>query len=268
MAFPLYPTTGITHGINDRVWLFNGYAWDRLDTAGSRGATGAVGATGATGADGAGVVGSNDVGVMYLKGNTFETPITVINQRAVVVGNIQTGYLFHFQKHASTNSLQYTGSGGKFHVIATFNFWSEVSNNTCGFYIAKNTNISSGLSADGDRISESEVYIDCPSSSKPVAGAVQTVLDLNTNDRVFFIVQNKSAAKNITVEFLKFIVVPLTSERGPTGPTGPAGSTAFALNDLTDVDINGVSYNDILYFTGVTWINKPFNTILIDGGLF
>jgi hypothetical protein len=30
MAFPINPTTGITHDINGRVWSFNGYAWDRV----------------------------------------------------------------------------------------------------------------------------------------------------------------------------------------------------------------------------------------------
>ena len=263
MAFPFNPIQGTTHGIDSRVWLFNGYAWDRLELSGARGATGA------TGADGAGVVGSNDIGVMYLKGNTYETPITVINERAVVNGNIQTGYLFNFVKDTSTNSLRYIGTGGKFHIIATFNFWSEVSNNTCGFYIGRNTNILSGLTATGDRISESEVYIDCPSSSKPVAGAIQTVVDLNTDDRVFFIVQNKSAAKNITVEFLKFIAAPLTSERGATGATGPTGA-AGTLNDLSDVTITGACGNDVLYYDSNSniWINKSVNALIIDGGLY
>lgn len=259
MAFPINPSTGITHDINGRVWSFNGYAWDRLAIAGPRGATGA---------DGAGVVGSNDIGVMYLKGNTFATPITVINGRAVVEGTMQTGYLYNFEKHSTTNSLRYIGPGGKFHVIATFDFSTEVSNNTCGFYIGVNRDISSGLSANADRISESEVYVFSSSSSKPVAGALQTVVDLNTDDRLFFIVQNKDAAKYILVEFLKFIAAPLTSERGPTGPTGPTGSSEIALNDLTDVVIVGATYNDVLYYTGSTWINKSFNAILIDGGLF
>ena len=187
---------------------------------GNTGATGATGSQGATGTAGSGVAGNNDVGVMYLKNNAVETVISVINQRQVVSGTMQTGALYNFIKDPSTNSLKYTGSGGRFHAIATFDFFSEVSNNTCGFYIGKNTDAASGLSADADRISESEIYVDCSSSSKPVAGAIQTIVDLETDDRIFFIVQNKSAAKNITVEFMKFIAVPLTSERGATGATG------------------------------------------------
>jgi hypothetical protein len=187
---------------------------------GSQGVTGATGPQGATGTAGSGVAGNNDVGVMYLKNNAVETVISVINQRQVVSGTMQTGALYNFIKDPSTNSLKYTGSGGRFHAIATFDFFSEVSNNTCGFYIGKNTDPASGLSADADRISESEIYVDCSSSSKPVAGAIQTIVDLETDDRIFFIVQNKSAAKNITVEFMKFIAVPLTSERGATGATG------------------------------------------------
>jgi hypothetical protein len=171
---------------------------------------------------------------MYLKNNAVETVITAINQRKVVAGTMQTGALYNFIKDPSTNSLKYTGSGGRFHAIATFDFFSEVSNNTCGFYIGKNTDPASGLSADADRISESEIYVDCTSSSKPVAGAIQTIVDLETDDRIFFIVQNKSAAKNITVEFMKFIAVPLTSERGATGATGATPTNIVnSVNGLT-----------------------------------
>ena len=186
----------------------------------STGGGGVTGPTGPTGPAGAGVAGNNDVGVMYLKNNSTATTIGAINQRAIVAGGVTTGTLFNFQKHASTNSLQYLGTGGKFHIVATFNFTVAASQNTCGFYVGKNTNISSGLSADADRISESEVYITCPNQSDAIAGAIQTIVDLNTNDRIFFIVQNRSAAKDITVEFLKFVAVPLTSERGATGATG------------------------------------------------
>jgi hypothetical protein len=50
MAFPNDPTTGTTHGINDRAWLFNGYAWQRYDTTPNEvysinGITGAIGLT-------------------------------------------------------------------------------------------------------------------------------------------------------------------------------------------------------------------------------
>lgn len=31
MAFPTSPATNATHGVNNRVWLFNGYAWERLN---------------------------------------------------------------------------------------------------------------------------------------------------------------------------------------------------------------------------------------------
>jgi hypothetical protein len=213
-----------------------------IDITGSGGGTvGATGATGPQGATGAGVAGNNDVGVMYLKNNAVETVITAINQRKVVGGTMETGTLYNFIKDPSTNSLKYTGSGGRFHVIATFDFHTEVSNNTCGFYIGKNTDPASGLSADADRISESEIYVDCPSSSKPVAGAIQTIVDLETDDRIFFIVQNKTAAKNITVEFMKFIAVPLTSERGATGATGETPTNyVISFNGLTGA-VQGVS---------------------------
>jgi hypothetical protein len=205
------------------------------------GGVGATGATGPTGPAGAGVAGNSDVGVMYLKNNTTPTDIPAINDRAVVAGGMTTGKLFNFEKDSGTNSLKYLGAGGRFHVVASFNFSTEVSNNTCGFYVGHNKNIATGLSADGDRVSESEVYIDCPSSSKPVAGTIQTVVDLNTNDRLFFVVQNKDAAKDITVEFLKFVAVTLTSERGATGATGAIPTDyVYSFNGVTGA-VQGVS---------------------------
>jgi hypothetical protein len=32
MAFPINPTIGQLHTVSDRVWSFNGYAWDKLDS--------------------------------------------------------------------------------------------------------------------------------------------------------------------------------------------------------------------------------------------
>ena len=62
---------------------------------------------------------------------------------------------------------------------------------------------------------------------------------------------------------------------GPAGATGATGATgadgaigSIALDDLTDVEITGVSAADILYYGGTGWINKPFNDIPIDGGIY
>lgn len=147
----------------------------------------------------------SEVGVIYLKNNTVPTPIGSINSRAVVVGPMLTGELFNFTKDIDTNSLKYNGPGGVFHIIASFNFFAG-SQHVCGFYIGRSTNAAVALDPNADRISESEIYINsAASSAQPVGGMVQTVLSLNTNDRIFFIVQNKDSTNSITVQFLKFI---------------------------------------------------------------
>ena len=148
---------------------------------------------------------SNNIGVMYLKDNDIPTPIASTNARAVVSGTVQTGELVNFEKHSTTNSLRYLGESGRFLIIATFSFYGG-SQKTCGFYIGINRNIASALSADADRVSESEIYVNAGTqSNQPKAATVQTVATLNYSDRVFFIVQNKDAASEITVEFLKLI---------------------------------------------------------------
>ena len=148
---------------------------------------------------------SNNIGVMYLKDNTIPTPIAAANGRAVVSGVMQTGELVNFQKHNGSNSLQYLGETGRFLITITFNFY-EGSQNTCGFYVGVNRNITSALDPNADRISESEIYSNAGTpSNQPQSSCVQTVLTLNYNDRIFFIVQNQDSATPITVEFMKII---------------------------------------------------------------
>jgi len=182
-------------------------------------------AEGPQGAVGPGVPGNNDVGVMYLKNNTTPTPIAEINERSVVAGTIKTGELLNFTKDVNTNSLKYSGPGGKFHVIATFNFATN-SQNVCGFYIGHNTDDTTALDANADRISESEIYANSnTTANQPVGGAIQTVLELQPGDRVFFIVQNRDATNSVTVKFLKFTATALTAEKGDQGDQGPSGAS-------------------------------------------
>lgn len=238
--------------LTDSTIIDAGYVVGPAGATGPTGATGPQGDPGPTGPQGpqgipgSGVEGNNDVGVMYLKNNTTPTVITAINQRKVVAGTIQTGLLANFIKDPSSNSLKYTGPGGRFHIIATFNFYGP-SQDICGFYIGKNTNILSSLDPDADRISESEIYINSASSSaQPVAGAIQTVLDLNTDDRVFFIVQNKDGARDLTVEFLKYTVTALTAEKGDPGTDvenayiNTDGDLVLQLSDNTSINVGNV----------------------------
>jgi hypothetical protein len=149
---------------------------------------------------------SEDSGVIYLKANTISTPIATINGRAVASGTMLTSSLVNFEKDAFTNSLKYKGTSGRFHAIAIFSFYAG-SQNTCGFYIGVNRDPSSPLDANADRISESEIYTNAGSASnQPQSGTIQTLLQLNENDRVFFIVQNQTAATGILVEFMKLVV--------------------------------------------------------------
>jgi hypothetical protein len=148
-----------------------------------------------------------DYGVMYLKNNNEVTPISEINARSIVVGDIKTGLLNNFVKDLSTNSLKYIGLGGVFHITVSFNFY-EGNQRTCGFYIGHNTDDTTNLDPNDDRISESEIYANSSNpSSQPISSSIQTLVELNTNDRVFFIVQNRDAATDITVEFMKFIAI-------------------------------------------------------------
>lgn len=51
--------------------------------------------------------------------------------------------------------------------------------------------------------------------------------------------------------------------------SGISGAVTY-LNDLSDVTITSVTGGDVLYFNSSTnnWINKPIDTINIDGGTY
>jgi hypothetical protein len=221
-----------------------GFQGDQGDI-GAQGAQGSQGDQGDQGIPGAGTPGNDDVGVIFLKNNTTATTISETNARAVVAGTMETGELYNFAKDSGTNSLKYTGAGGQFHIVATFNFFST-NQNICGFYIGRNIDDTSSLDPNGDRISESEIYANASNTStQPVSSAIQTVVDLDTDDRVYFIVQNKTGANSITVEFLKFTVTPITSEKGDQGPQGPQGVEGQSVINLDGGEPNSV-YGGIL----------------------
>jgi hypothetical protein len=221
-----------------------------IGATGQDGQPGQTGPIGPTGQDGAGSPGNNDVGVMYLKNNTIPTIVSVINDRYVVSGTMSTGILFNFIKDPSTNSLKYTGPGARFHIIANFSF-SGGSRDIYGFYIGHNTDDTTPLDPNADRISESEVYVNSnQANDQPAAGTIQTVLDLNTDDRVFFIVQNRETTADITVEFMKFVVTSITAERGPQGPTGP--EQIIDINQIAFGTGIGLTSSSDLTFIGST----------------
>lgn len=71
-----------------------------------------------------------------------------------------------------------------------------------------------------------------------------------------------------TLSDAKFIQAGFSRVSGGGGGGGGGVIGSIALDDLTDVEITGVSAADILYYGGTGWINKPFNDIPIDGGIY
>ena len=96
-TFPLNPTNGLTHSINDRVWSWNGYAWEKTNQSGG-GGTGPAGPTGPTGPTGAN--GIDTYGIEY----DFDTSTTAsdpgsggfrfsIDWTVGIIGNAYNAYV-------------------------------------------------------------------------------------------------------------------------------------------------------------------------------
>jgi hypothetical protein len=62
------------------------------------------------------------------------------------------------------------------------------------------------INPSADRISESEAYINTPQSGRADAAAIQALVQLDPNDRVYMIVQNTTSTANVTVEFMNLVI--------------------------------------------------------------
>ena len=149
----------------------------------------------------------NSFGNAFIKNNDSATVVTEQSARYPIAGVSDVNTTIHDFTHVQEdNSLQFTGTAGVF--IAQMSFSVKAGNNNkVGVYLGVNK--TGTIDADADRISSSEVYITTDGTTaqdRPVAATVQTLVELEQNDKVYGIVQNTSGTTNITVEFMNLIV--------------------------------------------------------------
>jgi hypothetical protein len=269
MAFPFNPIQGTTHGIDSRVWLFNGYAWDRVDASGVTGATGARGATGATGATGAGGAlgywgsfwSTQDQGASFA--NT-EYKISFNNtdpdSSGVYISNNSRINFQYAGVYSIIYSVQFVNTDNQ---IQDVNIWLKKNGSNVADTDSKWSVVEKHGSVDGHAI-----------------GSVNYVVKVNANDYLELAWQTTDT--KLSLQYIGAIspapAIPsviltatqvMYTQLGPTGPTGPAGA-AGTLDDLSDVTITGACGNDVLYYDSNSniWINKSVNALVIDGGLY
>jgi len=153
-----------------------------------------------------GIVNTESLGSMYMKNNAVETVISVLNDRYNIAGVTESnGINQRFTHDVATNTLQYVGVQSKvFHVNLTFTISPASNNQKYGIYIGVNKG--GAINPSADRISESEAYINTPQSGRADAAAIQALVQLDPNDRVYMIVQNTTSTANVTVEFMNLVI--------------------------------------------------------------
>lgn len=170
-----------------------------------------------------GINNSSSIANIYSKNNEAVTPIAAIGQRvSAVYGDLTVGSTFVERFELNENSTYNLNPTGTISNVKTIKYLSNITKrftvhcnftvftnspnaDILGIYLAVNRDPLSNLS-ESDRISESEVYLTLSSGVRPDPGYVQTVLDLNEGDRVYLIVQNRDAARNIIVQFVNMII--------------------------------------------------------------
>jgi len=152
-----------------------------------------------------GITNTVAVAQMFMKNNATATDITVQGDRYPMAGTTEFAALSQRFEHVSAdNAVRYTSAiPRRVKAQASFSVTAP-NNNVLGIYIGKCTS-GNGLDPDADRISESEVYITA-SGTRPDAGFVQALIDINDGDKLYIIVQNQTSASDITVVFLNMIV--------------------------------------------------------------
>jgi hypothetical protein len=153
-----------------------------------------------------GVLNSTAISQMYMRANAVATACPVQSTRYPVTGTTSTTESLNqkFTHVPARNALQYTSTIPRlFKVTATFSLTGG-QNDIIGFYIGKKLS-ASAQNTNNDRLQESEVYV-TTTGTKPDAGTVQTIVELNQGDEIYTIVQNTSGTGSVTVGYLNVIV--------------------------------------------------------------
>jgi hypothetical protein len=153
-----------------------------------------------------GIVNTESLGSMYMKNNAVETVISVQGDRYNISGTTEAnGINQRFTHDVATNTLQYVGVQSKvFHVNLTFTISPASNNQKYGIYIGVNKG--GAIDPAADRISESEAYINTPQSGRADAASIQSLVQLDPNDKVYMIIQNTTSTANVTVEFMNLVI--------------------------------------------------------------
>ncbi len=152
-----------------------------------------------------GIINSTTIGNMYMKDNATATVVSSSGVRYPMAGTTQVASLNQrFTHDSANNALKYIGTVTKVVKVQFSLSLTSGSNNVIGIYVGVNR-AGTAIDATADRISESEIYL-TSSGTRPDTGFVQAVATLATNDRVYVIIQNISAATNITVNFMNMVV--------------------------------------------------------------
>lgn len=243
MAFPISPTSGTTHGVNSRVWSFNGYAWDRLDLGGTGG--GGVGPAGPTGPGGA----------LGNWGSFWSTA----NQSATAA---DTAYAIQFNNTDPENSgvslVDNTKITFAYKGVYNLQFSAQVANaennqvNEATFWLKKNgTNIpdtAGVVSVDGKHSGITGYALPAWNWMFGISANDYIELYWHTNDtnvslNAFPAMASPSHPLSPSVIFtaqqVMYTQVGPTGATGPTGPqgntgpTGPVGDYVAAINGFT-----------------------------------
>lgn len=154
-------------------------------------------------------------GSLWLKFNQDVTAVTTQGERYVIAGTSEASEgNVGFGHQQAGNVLHLTGAGGTFHIQATGSVQSG-NNVVIGVYLAVSRDPEAALdpgvagSAASDRLSQSEVHVTMPGTARPTPFAIQSIVDLDEDDRVYVVVQNRNGTQDIVVEFLHLAVTPI-----------------------------------------------------------
>jgi hypothetical protein len=152
-----------------------------------------------------GVANTVAIAQMYMKNNATATDVITQNVRYPMAGTTEFAALSQRFEHVlADNAVRYTSAvPRRVKVLVSFSL-EAANNNVIGVYIGKCA-AGNSIVPDTDRISDSEVYV-TTTGTRPDAGFVQALIDIVENDKIYVIVQNTSAATDVTVKFMHMIV--------------------------------------------------------------
>lgn len=151
-----------------------------------------------------GVINTTAIAGLYMIDNVTPTPIAQTSTLYRVLGTVTlSAFSQKFVVVTANTSTRYISTVPRLMRVQISISFTSSQNNIIGFYVGVKKGAS--IVPATDRIQESEVYL-TSSGTRPDTAFIQAIVELEEDDEVYLITENRTATNSVTVQFMQMIV--------------------------------------------------------------